>query len=171
MWLLCQGLNQIMRHFAQHLPSFGFQELIDKFVGFCGSVQASPHLLYIQSFKLGPYSPEIWENRRSDQRNLKTSWECIFEYCSNCLVPERPNICAQWNQTCVVNWVFSGAHGAVKSHLCMAITEKVCLHVFAEWEHCFEWCQVKLWIEWELYTVPLRNQLVWSGSIACSRNR
>lgn len=50
----------------------------------------------------------------------------------------------------------------------MVITEKVYLHVCPKQELCFEWCQVRLWIEralelwieWELYTVPLRNQLV-----------
>lgn len=131
----------------------------DKQVHICFAFGLSNGVLIVQKLeKATDQIREIWK-----------PVECIFEYCSNCLVPERPNICAQWNLCGELG--VSGSHGAVKSHLCMAITEKVCLHVFAEQEHCFEWCQVKLWIEWELYTVPLRNQLIWSGSIACSRKR
>lgn len=107
--------------------------------------------------------------KATDQRNLKTGWDCVFEHRSNCLVPERAKISVQWNLCGELG--ISGALGAVKSHLFMVITEKVFLHLFAEQEHCFGWCQVKLWIEWELYTVPLRNKLVWSGSTSCSRNR
>lgn len=93
--------------------------------------------------------------KATNQRSLKTSQECIFEYRSNCLVPERPNICAQRNRGGELG--IAGAHGAVQPDLCMLVTEEVDLHVLAESECFFEWCQVKWWVQWELYTVPLRN--------------
>lgn len=100
----------------------------------------------------------------TNQKSLKTRQEYIFEYCSNSLVPERPNICAQRNVSGELG--IAGAHGAVKPDLCTPTTEEVCLRVFAESEHCFEQCQVKWRIQWELYTVPLRNQTVKSDSSA-----
>lgn len=105
----------------------------------------------------------------TDQRGLKTSWKCIFVYHTDCWVPERPNICRQWNLCGELG--IAGAHGAVQPDLCMPTMEEVYLHVFAKSGHCFEQCQVKWWFQWELCTIPLRNQPAQSGSDGCSRNR
>lgn len=96
--------------------------------------------------------------KTTDQRKMKTSWDSAFEHCSNCLVPERPNICTQWNLCGELG--ISGAHGAVKSHLFMVITEKVYLHVCPKQELWVVPGEIMAWEGVEI--------MDWVGVVHCS---
>lgn len=90
-----------MRHFAQQLPIFGPQELIDEFVGFSESMKSKsiPALHWLSGGILLYQKLE----KATDQRSLKTSQERISEYCSNCW--SLKDLILVCNETCVVNWV------------------------------------------------------------------
>lgn len=69
-WLLCWGLNQITRHFGQQLPTFGPQELIGEFVGFCESEKSKSVSALHPVFQMGslyarnlrmPQIREVWK--------------------------------------------------------------------------------------------------------------
>lgn len=89
-----------MRQFAQELPSFGLQELIDEFAGICESVKNKS--ICFTFFQMGSLYAR---NLRKPQ--ISEAWkrvESVYLYII-LTVGSLKDLIFVGNETCVVNWV------------------------------------------------------------------
>lgn len=109
-----------MKHFGQQLPTFGPQELIDVFVGFCESAKSKSVSASHSVFQMGSLC--AWNLRKPQIREV---WKLVKSVYLNIVVTvwSLKDLIFVHNETWVVNWVLL-EHMGLCSLICVCLSRR-----------------------------------------------